>query len=163
MIRYGATIRTVGALPKVAAKVLKPILSKSYRILGEHFKTHNLKHRFTYHGFKLLNMTPRKGPYNARKLKEKGHRDPNVWSGDSRRAALSPRIDTKGSVRTMRAELVMKARNLNFKNPNSNVHPADEVRRISQREHPTLVRVLGNSIEENLKSINVITKVKVAA
>lgn len=104
------------------------------RMRPKHFK----RSAISEYGYK-----PRGAKYEARKFREKGHRDPLVFTGASRRSTATGRITaTYHGVR-----VAMTAPNLN-RDPRLR----EELTRITPREAEELGRTLDREIERRIKA-----------
>jgi hypothetical protein len=128
-------------------------MSGGFQEMGEHFHEVNLPRRFTYAGGKMLGYQPRKEGYTNTKKRRKGHVDPLVWSGTSRKLATEIRdVRVKSTDKNTSVSVHFgRARALNFKSKYSTIDMRDEVTRVADREEGPLVRVLQSAIEENLQ------------
>jgi hypothetical protein len=147
-----ATVSYSGITPDIAAKELNTIKRQAYLQLAEHFWRVNVPRRFTWSGGRMLGYAPRSPKYERAKFKKYGHNDPLVASGRSRDIATSIMdISATATAKTTNAKIKLHARALNFKNPNSQIHPAEEVRRIAEKEVPPLVRKLEGYLQQEFK------------
>jgi hypothetical protein len=134
-------------------QAFKRVMSAGFQEMGDHFHATNLPRRFTYAGGKMLDYAPRKPKYTNRKKRQKGHVDPLVWSGTSKKLATGIRdVRVKSTDKETSVKVFFgRARALNFKNKYSSIDMRDEVTRIADREHGPLTRVLQKSIDQNLQ------------
>ena len=154
MIQISANVAYEGVTPDIAAKEFNTVKRAAYLELGEDFHANNLPRRFTWSGGRMLGFTPRSAKYEKRKRKKYGHADPNVATGTSRDQATKIRdLRATATSKTTRLRIVLHARALNFKHPKSQVHPADEVRRIAEREVPPMVRKLAGFIDRQFSQL----------
>lgn len=138
-----------GPTPDLMASEFNGVKREAYQKLGEHFFRVNLPRRFTWAGGRMLGYAARSPKYERYKRKVSGSAEPNV--GVSRNQARSRDIATRimdvrstATAKTTRAQIVLKARTLNFSNPKSKnkIKPSEEVRRIANSEVPPLTREL---------------------
>lgn len=141
MIAIKQEVTEKGATPRKYRKHLKEINLAAAKELGEHFHEINMPRRFTKSGAIMLNYAPRSGQYIKLKRRKKGHEDPLVFSGFTKRMVLSVRdVRTSGTSKKWAAHVVLRARHINrFKNKKINI--GDEMRRIGPREYGPLQRV----------------------
>lgn len=141
MIAMTQEVQEKGVTPRKYRKHLKEINLAAAKELGEHFHQVNMPRRFTKSGAIMLNYAARKGNYLKRKRKEKGHEDPIVFSGFTKRMVLSVRdVRASGTSKKWVSRVVLRARHVNrFKNPKINL--ADEMTRVGPREYGPLQRV----------------------
>ena len=96
---FAIQIKERGPTPRKLLKAHNAASKTSYRDTAKYFHEHLTPKRFTYQHGREANYTKRKGdnePYGSkaywqsymgRKKKQKGHRDPFVWSGKSKAQA----------------------------------------------------------------------------
>jgi hypothetical protein len=73
----------------IAKTKLRKIVKQGLQEVGEtYIQQKYLGRHFTAAGFKLYGYKNRTATYNRRKQRQKGHRHPYVWSGETRRRAL---------------------------------------------------------------------------
>lgn len=150
-----ASVTYQGATPDIALRELNNVKRQAYLELAEHFWRENLPRRFTWSGGRMLGYSPRSPKYEKAKRKRHGHNDPLVASGRSRDIATSI-MDIKATATKTKtnAKIKIHARALNFRNPRSQVHPADEVRRIAEKEVQPLVNKLDGFMRQEFKKLN---------
>lgn len=122
-------------------------------------------HKFTDRHFRieakrLYNYTPRKGEglsgkafyrsYMGRKLKQKGHQLPLVWSGEQRTLARIGEVRSRGN----KTVLVRGCRGLNRRNPNSLIRMNEEVRRMADSERREAATLAQKTFAAKLRSIH---------
>ncbi len=134
------------ALPKRAfARAQK----MAWAAVGEHHFNKNLRKHFTLAGAREYGYTERKRSYRARKLREKRHKRPLVWSGETRRRALSMKnIKATSKGVTLR----INAPTLNRKGRNSNVNMREEMETISPGEIREIEGILQREIVAALRT-----------
>lgn len=157
---------------KIPRRLLRDMTRVGAQAAGHHFKSNMLRIRFTKQGARLLNYAKRsgesgsgtgkgrgsfRGTYTGRKLREKGHTRPMVWSGDSERASRGARVKARtlngtGEKVVAVANVTFTAPNLNYKNPKSknHVHPSEEIKRVAPSERKILSRVAGGAADKHL-------------
>lgn len=150
---------------KIPRTVLINATKAAATAAGHYFKRNMLPVRFTKRGATLLNYAPRKGErgsgrpfkgsYTQRKLRARGHTKPLVWTGDSEKASRTARVDVKrrnktGGVLIVDGNLVFPSPNLNYKNPKSQAHPSEEIKRVAPSETKELARVAAPAFDKSL-------------
>jgi hypothetical protein len=130
-----------GPTPRKYAKELKRINLESAQELGQHFHKVNLPRRFTISGGRMLGYAIRSKRYQQNKKKRKGHNDPLVYSGNTKRDVLSHEdVRTSGTSKRWQANVILRARNLN-RFGKGRIKPAQELREVAAKEEAPLVRV----------------------
>ena len=89
----------------------KGVKREAYREAGRWWHTKFKFRHFNKRWGKAYGYQPRTREYNRRKRKEKGHTEPLVWSGDTKREAMSKQrvISKRGGW----AQIIINARGLN--------------------------------------------------
>jgi len=88
--------------------------------------------------------------YTGRKYRTYGHRDPLVWTGQSRSMSRVARI----SATSNRVRISMSTPRLNYRHRSGRINMADELRRVSPREMREIVKTLERLIPEHLAKID---------
>lgn len=153
-------MRETGATPRIARKEHGRITAE---MLSETAARHHgrfMHKHFTIAGGREYGYKPRKGEglsgkefwqsYTGKKLKQKKHERPLVWSGVSETLA---RIRDIRSRRT-RATIVQHARGLNRRNPNSEIRMNEEIRTISEPEARSDVWFASQQMREKYRDLN---------
>lgn len=156
-------VTKTGSTPDVSKREFNRIKKRSYRSVGRFWHNSGMKaEHFTDKGRRKYKYAPRKGErlprsskafkssYSGRKLRQKGHLLPLVFSGDSRSLALSRRKVVATS-KGMRA--IVNAPGLNRRNPASKIDMRDEMTRVTPDEERTLIKLLGDRIERGFRQI----------
>lgn len=147
------------AVPGIAKRKLPPMLKAGFARCGKFWHgTYREKH-FTKRGAREYGYTPRKGErgsgrgfhssYTARKLREKGHTLPLVWSGESR--SYTRVRDVRAT--STRVRVVMRAPKLNYRHPASQINMRDEMTRVSIAERNELIRVFDRDLDRRTNSM----------
>lgn len=148
MIPGRIEMRVKGPVGRVMRRHHARIMRASFEVAGATYHERFMAKHFTTLGAREYNYTPRSGEragvgskaffrsYTGRKQKEKGHTRPLVWTGASE--LLAKIRDIRAT--SKRARIVQHARGLNRRNPRSEVNPAEEIQRTTERER-RVVRV----------------------
>lgn len=151
----------IDGIAKLKKRQLNAVLREALKELGEYWIDEMLPKHFTKAGAREYGYTPRKGEagsgqgfknsYTAKKLRDKKHTLPMVYTGETRQIALS-QSHAVGKFRGNegKSEITIVAPGLNRRHPNSKIRMQDEVRKVSSREIPILERVLVKLIEKKL-------------
>lgn len=129
--------------------------------LGEYWFKHFRPKHFTKAGAREYGYIKRKGEdlphgskgfrasYTGRKFKKFGHKQPLVYTGESREASRKGRVKptSKG------VQIIMRAPRLNRRNPNSQIKPSDELTIISSREWKVLEGIFDVWLESELQKV----------
>ncbi len=150
---YRHAIQYRGATPSVMQREMNRIVRESYVETGQYVHEKLIPSRFTYYVIAALGGTERKRAYQAKKRKKFGHIRPNVFTGESEQRSKIQDVSAIATRNKARAEIRLHTPRLNYKNPKSNVHPADEIRRISPREVPGIERQLSRSMIGRFKNL----------
>lgn len=159
MIRI--TVRLRGA-ELLTQKKINDAMKRAMYSLGVRWKTLFLPKHFTKGGAKEYGYKPRKGEagssrkfkgsYTWRKLVKFKHTLPLVYTGEMRQEALfgsrKIRVTSTSKESTVYISMPMKA---NFKNPKSEVHPIQELRKVSEGELAQMEVWLTEYVEAELK------------
>lgn len=139
-----------GPVPRAMRKRMRVILKIAYLKAGRFWhRVHRPKH-FTAAGGRLYRYRRRSGEYLQRKQKAKGHRDPLVFTGQSR--AFTAHRDVRATSKGVR--IAMAAGNLTHNISNrSNINMPDELTRVHPSEEREIARVFEKSIERELNAI----------
>lgn len=134
----------------------------AWQELGEWFHKHLMPKRFTQEGARELDYSPRAGEqlgldrkafwrsYTGRKLRQKGHTKPLVFSGESE--ALATRIrDIRATGKG--ARVINHARKLNFHSRRMSMRMNEEVTRISPREAEQLRHEFNKMLGTQFRSV----------
>jgi len=137
--------------PTIQKKQFEKVLRKALKTAGEFWRDQLLKGHFTPSGAIKYGYQKRTPKYQSRKQRQKGHRVPLVWSGETRRMALrqsKPRRTIKGiKVRIPTPDY------LRYK-PKGWVDPLkDELVRVTQNEANNLANIVGIEQEKGLMKI----------
>ena len=154
-------------LAKLKTKDVKDVMLRATRAMGLRWRRSHLPRYFTNEGFREFRYQPRAGQgatrskfkrrrrrqYYERKRHEKGHTLPLVWSGELRRMAVyGPRlVKVTGTSHYQVARMPMP-RKANWKNPDSKVHPIQELRSVSDRVMKDLHKFLVHEVDRQLKA-----------
>jgi hypothetical protein len=129
-------------------------IRRTWFIVGSDYHRAFMAKHFTHAGAREYGYAPRKGErgapgskgfrrsYTGRKLRQKGHTLPLVWSGESRTLARvrDVRATSKG------CRIVIHANKLNFRNPKSEINMRDEVTRVSDMEARVVMRDFAHTL-----------------
>lgn len=112
-MKIKATIVKTGILAGNSAKKIRAAVSEGLAKGLEVFHRRRQREKFTVAGSRRYHFEQRSRKYEQRKLRAKGHKDPNVWSGVGRRDILR-RVDLATSKTKATATGKWSARFLNF-------------------------------------------------
>ena len=140
--------------------IMRRAMKDSWASTGRHFHVNHRDLRFTATHARKAKYTLRSGEgmgprattfgrtYTGRKLRQKGHMKPLVWSGEARSLARSASVkSTSTGVKIRYAGL----RKLNLRHPKSRVRMNEEFRRIADYEVPTFRRVYEHDLKKQLR------------
>ena len=149
MIPMKFTIRDRGATPRGMARRMNPMKKVAWDETGMLFHVEMRDKRFSKAHARAAGYAPRKHSYTMRKLKEKKHALPLVWSGKTRRDVREANIvpNSKGCSVRYRG-----ARALNFRHPKSQVRAAVEFTTITQAEANTLAAEFDRVLDRELSN-----------
>jgi len=128
------TVKKTGVEIKILRRELNNINREVFKETGEWFHGRYVKKRFTRRGAAELGFTPRKPATVRIKKKLFGHNLPNVFSGGSRALARIRNVKATATNKRAQARIILRTPLLNLKNPKSTIHPAEEIRRVSDNE-----------------------------
>ena len=153
-VRMGGVINYQGSRPKLGAREWNKIKRTAGQEMAQHFFDHMLAIRFTVEGGRKLNYGKRSPATQRAKSRKKGHQNPLVWSGVSRKRAMA-RLNSKtvSTSTTFRTDITLNTPALNLRNPKSNFTPSEEIRRVTAEEETELQAVLQASIERQLNNL----------
>lgn len=155
-MNIGLTIRLRG-VEALRKKEVNDILKESFHLMGlrwwklylpQHFGD-QAQRRYGYarRSGQQFNARPRKGSYQAKKLRAFGHQRPLEFTGEAKRQALaSPRITSTRDKVTIRLP-----RKFNWRATGSQVRMADEIRAVRPDELRDLKLFLAKQIRESLR------------
>lgn len=140
--------------------IVRRASKESWKNTGRHFHVNHRDLRFTVAHARRAKYTRRSGEgmsvhaptfrrtYTGRKLRQKGHMKPLVWSGESRRLARSASISsTSKGVKIKYPGL----RKFNLRHPKSQIRMNEEFRRIADYEVPTFQRVFKKDLADQVR------------
>jgi hypothetical protein len=154
----GIVMTEFGPTPGLVARERDRLIRETLETVA---KNH---HRFTDRHFRieakrLYNYLPRKGEglsgkafyrsYMGRKLREKGHQLPLVWSGQQRTLARIGEVRSRGN----KTVLVRGCRGLNRRNPHSLIRMNEEVRRVADSERQEAEALAQKTFAKKLRSV----------
>jgi ADP-heptose:LPS heptosyltransferase len=155
MILISTGIEEKGPTPRKYAKQLKQANLESARELGEHFHNVNMPRRFTTAGGIMLGYAARKPGYQKKKRKKTGQNEPNVFTGQTKKAVLMTEdIRVSGSSKRWTvSDVFSQARFLNQYGGVGRIKPAEEIRRVATKEIGPLVRFFEQSHQRKIDEI----------
>lgn len=143
--------RIRGPIPGVISRrEYQDMVRTALHAMGIHWHSHFLAKHFTFAGGMEYGYTKRTAEYEKRKARTKGHRQPLVWSGRSKERATSLR-EVRATFR--KAEIVLHAPALNFRNRHSQVNMIEEIRAVSDAEVAELEREAVTAMDSRLNEI----------
>lgn len=137
------TVRHRGAVPRNIRKIHTQASKEAWYSTGRRFHAEHRDDRFTHKHARKAKYKKRDGEepgitrkeffrsYTGRKKRKFGHTRPLEWSGETRRAVRSANITATSKGGRVK---YAGARKLNFRNPHSDIHMADEFRRLIPEE-----------------------------
>ena len=149
-------IRERGPTPGLLKRAFNAMKQKCFLAAGIFWhKEFRVKH-FTKSGATEYGYTPRKtsgkygfkSSYTGRKLREKGHTKPLVWSGES--MALTRMRDVRAT--SKRGRVVIRAPRFNTQPKNSTIDMRYEMTRVTEREAVQMIRVYDHSLDSQLRA-----------
>ncbi|MFZ5785120.1 MAG: hypothetical protein ACOY3Y_01650 [Acidobacteriota bacterium] len=171
------TVRESGPVPggvNLTQREWNQVKREAWQDVAEYWHEELLPKHFTAAGAKEYDYTPRRGEmsgtsakrffrsYTGRKQKQKGHRNPLVWSGELRDRSRTRRIQTFATSSQSGVRIYLSAaQKANWKNPHSDIDMADELTRISSQEYDLLTRMFAEKLEEKLARIQTVTETPV--
>lgn len=142
-------IKYKGAVPRAMRKRFRVVSAFAHKVAGTWWHATMRPKHFTQAGRQEYRYSRRTKDYRFRKMREKGHNNPLVFSGISR---LTTRLrDVRATSKGVR--VVMRAGNLAKQNPKSRVNMQDELTRVSRREEREIVRRYQTEITKGLNRI----------
>jgi len=152
-------IKTEGFAPGVPKRLINQVIKSVLHRLGVMWHEKFRGKHFTVAGAREYGYTPRKGEgqtgksfwrsYTGRKKKETGHQRPLVFSGESQ--MLTRIRDVRAT--SKRVRVVMRAKKFNYRNEHSDIRMHDEMTRVSDSEHATMVRAADEMMAAELRSL----------
>jgi len=150
---------TIDYKGRVTKRVFNGFLKAAYAFCGAMWHKEMLPKHFTQSGAREYGYLPRKGEpgnphrkgfwasYTGRKLREKGHRRPLEWSGQSRRLTRirDVRATSKG------AKVMTHARGFNRRNPHSQINMHQELGRVSWADEKQIGWWFDNRLEHQIR------------
>lgn len=157
----GVVIQKQGPTPGILAKERNRVQRECFYEAGAFWHSRMLRHHFTRQAFSRYSAVykRRKFKYEKRKLRMFGHTNPLVYSGESRRLALSIQ-DVRATSRGNR--IVLHSRKLNFKHPKSQINMREELTYISPAEEQGIGNVFDREFQEGIDRIRSAENEKVA-
>jgi hypothetical protein len=167
-------VRYQGAVPGVTLtrREMNRVLEKAWFQPGKNWAGNLRPKHFTKEGEQEYGYEPRSGEqqgasgkafwrsYTGRKLKEKGHTLPLVWSGELRDKARTSCIEaTSKGVRVFLSE----ANKAKFHNPKSKIDMRAELTRVSIAEAGESTEILAASMQEEFDRLRMISIEKTVA
>lgn len=147
MIPIKFDVRDRGATPRGMARRINGMKKTAWDETALLFHVDMRDKRFSKAHARAAGYAQRKHSYMMRKLKQKKHALPLVWSGRTRHAVREANISpTSKGVRIA----YRGARALNFRNPKSQVRAAVEFTTITQAEATTLAAEFDRVLDQQL-------------
>ena len=145
----GFILRYRGAVPRAMRKEFRTVLKSAYHSVGTLWHARMRPKHFTPAGAQEYRYTRRWGEYTRRKERQHGHRNPLMFTGQSR---LFTRLrDVRATSKGVR--VVMRAGNLLLRPPDSDIDKADELTRISRADEREMARAFQKSIDRGFNAI----------
>jgi len=149
-------IRERGPTPGLMKRGFNKLKQKCYYCAMTFWHRELLGKHFTSAGATEYGYTPRKrqwrgsfkASYIGRKLKEKGHTKPLVFSGES--MALTRMRDVRAT--SKRGVCVIRAPGFNRRNPHSQVNMREEITRVSTSDASRMVRTYERKMDAELRA-----------
>lgn len=151
---------TISGFAALKPRELKPIMHAALVDTGERWRDKYLEMHFTNEASSRYGYLPRagergsgknfRGSYTWRKLREKNHSLPLVFSGRSRDDSLkTKKIRALGSMKTARVRVTVSPR-FNLRHPKSRIRMGEEVTRVLQSEEKDLSAFLVKRLDIRL-------------
>lgn len=153
------TIKERGPVPRTMRKAHTAASKAAWLRVAENWQARIRPKHFTEAGAREYHYTRRKGElqsghrfrrsYTGRKLREKGHTDPLVYSGRSRERSRQARLSAtaRGG-----AKVSINAPTLNLKHPKSRIVMRAELAAISDRDAEDSAKVFDRSYGRRMKA-----------
>lgn len=151
----------INGVAKIGKRQINDIVRDALAELGHYWVDNMLPKHFSKAGARDYEYTPRKGEpgserafkgsYTARKLRQKKHTLPLVWSGEARTEIMQgARVNATVAGDRATVRIALNSRKLNWRHPNSKVRMNDEIKKVSAAEIPVLQQQLVSLIEAGL-------------
>jgi len=149
-------IRERGPTPGLLKRGFNAMKQKCFHAALTFWHRELLQKHFTSAGAMEYGYTPRKRQwrgsfkmsYVGRKLREKGHAKPLVWSGES--MALTRMRDVRAT--SKRGVCVIRAPGFNRRNPHSQINMREELTRVSTSDASRMVRTYERKLDAELRA-----------
>ena len=153
---------TITGFSALKPKQLKPIMHAALVDVGERWRDVFLPGHFVNKATTKYGYKPRqgergsgrahRGSYTWRKLRDKKHSMPLVWSGRSRDESVNTKkIKALGSMKTARVRVTV-SKGFNRRHPNSKIRMGDEVTRVLPSETKDLSAFLVKRLDIRLNA-----------
>ena len=156
----GFILRYSGSVPRAMRKEFRKVTRKAWMSAGIWWHSQIRPKHFTPAGAREYGYTPRQGErmstgrrfprtYTGRKVREHGHRNPLMFTGQSR---LFTRLrDVRATSKGVR--VVMRAGNLRLRPPGGKIDMADELTRFSRADERAVGRVFQQTMNREMNAI----------
>jgi len=154
-----------GAVPGLAVREVNTIKRRAFFGGGVQWHKQFRPKHFTRAGASEYGYAPRSGErgntprggfrrsYTGRKLKQFGHTRPLEFSGEAKALTRMRDVRATATRKRSRVRVVLHANKLNWRNPDSEINMADELRRISAAERTQLIRTIARGTISGLKRV----------
>lgn len=146
--------------------LVNQVVREALREMGLEWRREFLPLKFKKQAYRRYNYTPRDGDpgsdapsfnksYQGRKLRDKGHTLPNVYSGAGRDAALAS-MQANARATSKRAYVTLPLPvGFNRKHPNTDVNMRRELEVVIRSEVRHLEKLLGEEVERRWQKLNI--------
>ncbi len=163
--------RLTGAVPSelnLSQREFNNIKREAWIRIGKYWARHFRPLHFTAAGAQKYAYNPRKGQtgnphysakgrvnfwssYSGRKQKSKRHQLPLVFTGESRAATRSYRVEATATSTQSKCRVVMRAPNLSYRHPASKIDMPAELTRITPGEFSLMMSLYARIINRKLQ------------
>lgn len=157
----GFRIKTIGAVPGVAKRVIGKCLEVGYIAAGQYWHGMIRPKHFTPAGASEYGYPPRQGQagaldrqgfkrsYTGQKLKKFGHTRPNVYTGVSR--LLTERVAYRATSKGVR--ISMDGGNLTYRHPSGRIDMRKEMQTTTFRERAKLASIVDKVTDRRINAV----------
>ena len=164
-IKYTGQVPDLLLSEKRAQGRWNTIRREAWIVAGNYWHSEFRPKHFTKAGAREYGYMPRAGEsgntrpsflrsYTGRKLKEKGHTKPLVWSGTSQTLSKIRIVRSTATKARSKAEVVLRTPGLNRQNKDSQIPMRDEVTHVTEAEARKIIEVFDNEVGRQLAAIH---------
>jgi hypothetical protein len=163
------TVQYQGRVPgslNLTQRDFNEIIRLAWIRVGKYWIAHFRKRHFTREAYRLYAYSPRKGEpgnehpkgfwasYSGRKATPppggQGHRNPLMWTGDSRERTKQARVHATATSTKSYCRVVLNAPTFNLRNPHSKINMWAEMTRVAPSEWEKLVALHNLYVQQML-------------